>query len=301
MSGVGTEQIAAGLWRRGVDARTFVDGDEPGGQGHRGAAVHGICVLGWRYCNGRWEFTDRPPRLMEPDEHDPSGRWIWDDILSDCCRPAVAASDQVQVVVGRVAELLALDPSQPCSQCFADFRAWDAMCGDSAQAPDRRYPQWCDHSSTELRPGADRAGYTPDTARLADHMCSPRAVVQCVDTAGLGHRSTASHQISRCIRYYSIGCVTFICEPTSTWAQIGHTADPVDWPALIAEMHLHLGWDNQRLDSEHGADSSAALQRVQSEPRLEVTLNVGPDARILVFPTAVAVSASHHPGGQNSD
>lgn len=80
----------------------------------------------------------------------------------------------------------------------------------------------------------------------------------------------------------------------STWAQIGHTSDPVDLPALIAEMHQHLGWDNQRLDSEHGADSSAALQRVQSEPRVEVTLSVGPDARILVFPTAAAVSAAHH-------
>lgn len=135
MSGVATEQIAAGLRRRGVDARTFVDGDEPGGQGHRGVAVHGICVLGWRYPDGRWEFTDRPPRLMEPDEHDPSGRWIWDDILSDCCQPAAAVSDQVQVVVGRVAELLPADPNQPRSQRFADFWAWDAMCRTARRRP----------------------------------------------------------------------------------------------------------------------------------------------------------------------
>lgn len=80
---------------------------------------------------------------MEPDEHDPSGRWIWDDIVSDRRQPAAAASDQVQVVVGRVAELLAADPNQPRSQCLTDFWARDAMCRDSAQAPGRRYRQWC--------------------------------------------------------------------------------------------------------------------------------------------------------------
>lgn len=280
MSGVATEQIAAGLRRRGFDARTFVDADEPGSQGNRGVAVHGICVLGWRYPNGRCEFTHRAPRLIEPDEHDPSGRWIWDDILSDRCQPAAAVSDGVQVVVGRVAELLAADPNQPRSQCFADFWAWDAMCRDSAQAPDRWYREWCDHLFTELRPEAAGAGYTPDTARLADHRCTPPAM-QCVDTAVSGsqvYRLAPDVPLAPALldRVREVHLRTDFC----TWAQIGHTSDPVDWPALIAEMGQHLGWDNQRLDSERGADSSAALRRVQSEPRIEVTRSVGPDERI---------------------
>lgn len=159
-----------------------------------------------------------------------------------------------------------------------------------------------DHLFAALRPEAGRAGYTPDTARFADHLCSPRAVVQCVDTAVSGpqvYRLAPYGPSAPALldRVRDVHLRTDSC----TWAQIGHTSDPVDWPALIAELHQHLGWDNQRLDSEHGADSSAVLQRVQSEPRLEVTLSVGPDERILVFPTAVAVSASHHPGGQNSD
>lgn len=295
MSCVGTEQIAAGLRRRGLDARTFVDDDEPEGQGHRGVAVHGICVLGWRYPNGRWEFTDRPPRLMEPDEHDPSERWIWDDIVSDCRQPAAAVSDQVQVVVGRVAELLAAGPNRPRSQCFTDFRAWDAMGRDSAQAPDRWYRQWCDHWSTELRPEAARAGHMPDTARLADRMCRPRAVVQCVDTAVSGSqvgRLAPDGPLAPALidRVRDVHLRTDV----STWAQIGHTSDPVDWPDLVAEMHRHPGWDSQRRDGEHGADSSAVRRCVQSEPRLQVTLSAGPDGRISVFPTAVAVSAAHH-------
>lgn len=229
MSCVATEQIAAGLRRRGFDGRTFADGDKPGGLGHRGVAVHGICVSGWRYPNGRWEFTNRPPRLIAPDEHNPSGRWIWDDILTGCCQPAAAVSDQVQVVVGRVAELLAADPNHHRSQCIADFWAWDAMCRDSAEAPDRWYREWCDHLFTELRPEAARAGYTPDTARLADHMCSPRAVVQRVDTAVSGsqvYRLAPGVPLAPALldRALGVHLRTDFC----TWAQIGHTSDPVD-------------------------------------------------------------------------
>lgn len=215
MSGVATEQIAAGLRRRGVDARTFVDGDEPGGQGHRGVAVHGICVLGWRYPDGRWEFTDGPPSLIEPDEYDPSGRWIWDDILSDCCQSAAAVSDQVQVVVGRVAELLPADPNQPRSQCFADFWAWDAMCRDSAGAPDRWYREWCDHLCTELRPEAARAGYTP--GRRAVGGSHGQSAGRCAVRRHGGVWVTGLSPRYRCsvaLRHYWIGHLAFICAPT---------------------------------------------------------------------------------------
>lgn len=281
MSGVATEQIVAGLRRRGVDARTFVDADESGGQGHRGAAVHGICVLGWRYPNDRSEFTDRPPRLIEPDEHDPSGRWIWDDILSVCCQPAAAVSDQVQVVVGRVAELLAAGSNQPCSQCFADFWAWDALCRDSAQAPDRWYRQWCDHLFAELRPEEARAGYTPDTARFADHMCSPRAVVQCVDT---------------------VGCVTFICEPTfppghrSGIPQIRSTGLPSS-PRCI---NTWAGTTNGSTVST--GPVPAAYFDASSPNRLSKSHSAWDQTGAYWCPRPpVAVSAAHHAGEQNSD
>ncbi|WP_287041870.1 hypothetical protein [Mycobacterium sp.] len=61
MNHVAAEQIVTVLRQRGFDARVF--GGPAGVQHRRGVAVRGVCVLGWRYPDGRWEFTDRPPRL----------------------------------------------------------------------------------------------------------------------------------------------------------------------------------------------------------------------------------------------
>lgn len=279
MNSVATEQIVARLRERGFDARSFVDIDAGGVQDGRGVAIHGICVLGWRYPDGRWEFTDRPPRLIEPDDNDPSGRWIWDDILNDCCRPAASVSDPAYMIARQVAELLPADPNKPRSQCFPDLWTWNMACLNSDEAPEECYRQWPDHLFAELRPEAARAGYTPATARLADYMCSPKAFASFPDnTAADGTRiyhlapdvplPAALVSRLRTIR---------IRTDFSTWGLIGHTCDPVDWPALVDELNQYLAWDHQRLGAGSGEATLGLDHEGRSHPPPEVTLRVGPD------------------------
>src|SRR5271166_429516 len=68
------EAVAEQLRDRGFDARAFTDTDEMFVHLESGVAIHGICVLGWRYPDERWGFTDHPARLIAPDEHDPIAR-----------------------------------------------------------------------------------------------------------------------------------------------------------------------------------------------------------------------------------
>lgn len=292
MNYVATEQIVVGLRQRGFDARIFADTDAQGRHPRRGVAIHGICVLGWRYPDGRWEFTDRPSRLIEPDENDPSGRWIWDDILSDCCRSAASVFDPAHMITKRVAELLPADPNRPRSQCFPDFWTWDRACVDSAEAPEQWYQDWCDLLFTELRPEAAQAGYTPHTARLADYMCSPRALMASADDPA----TVNGQQVYRLAPDVPLAAPLRDClreirvrNDFSTWGRIGHTSDPVDWPALIGDLAQYLGWDYERT-----GDSAAGVRTtVKNVPTpIEVVLRVGPDGRILVSPAATTTSTS---------
>ena len=136
------ERVAEELRGRGFDARAFTDTDELGCQPESGVTIHGICVLGWRYPNGRWEFTDRPPRLIEPDEHDPTGRWTWDDILAcsgDRRQLAVTISDAPRVVAARVVELLPCDVERPQCRSFPDLWTWKNFPGSGG---DEAPKQW---------------------------------------------------------------------------------------------------------------------------------------------------------------
>lgn len=285
---VATEQIAAGLRRSGFAARVFVDTDGAGTPTRRGVSIHGICVLGWRYPDGRWEYTDRPPRLIEPAADDPAGYWIWDDVFGDCCRPAASVFDPAPMIVSRIAELLPADPNRPRAQCFPDFWAWDRACLDSAEAPGQWYQDWCDHLFTELRPEAARAGYTPRTARLADYMCSPRALTayRGVGPAVMNDQRAfrLAHDVPLPAPLLDVLRNLTVITDFSTWARIGHTSDPVDWPAVISDLHQYLAWDYEQVgDGDHAA-------RARSQASMEVALRVGPDGRILVSPIAVTTS-----------
>jgi len=284
MNSVVAKEIAASLRLRGFDARLY---EEPAGHGarhYRGIAVHGVRVLGWRYPDGRWQFTDRPPRLIEPEPTDPAGRWIWDDIFNDVGHasgrglPVASASEAAHLITQRVAEFLPANPNCPRAQSFPDFWSWDQACLDSVEAPVQWYRDWSDHLFAELRPEAARAGYTPDTARLADVMCSPRALTPTPHALAGPHdqptyRLASDAPLAKPLR----DRLRNICIRTdfSTWAQIGSTSDRVDWHALVDELSPYLGW-------ECGRDAAASHT---SDPG-EVCLRVGPDGRILIRPNA---------------
>jgi hypothetical protein len=141
-------RVAEELCERGFDARAFFDTDELGCRPQSGVAIHGICVVGWRYPNGRWEFRDHPPRLIEPDEHEPAGCWIWDDIVSasaDRRQLSVTISDSPYVVATRVAELLPCDPQRVVGHCFANLWSWQQFCG--AQGPKQWERDWREHQA----------------------------------------------------------------------------------------------------------------------------------------------------------
>ena len=141
------ERVAEQLRERGFDARAFTDTDEMFVHLESGVAIHGICVLGWRYPDERWEFTDHPPRLIAPDEHDPIGRWIWDDIMSpgeDRRQLSVTDSDSPHMVATRVAELLPCDPRRPVGRCFQDFWSWQKV-GRAELAPKQWERAWRTH------------------------------------------------------------------------------------------------------------------------------------------------------------
>lgn len=285
MNHVAAEQIVTVLRQRGFDARVF--GGPAGVQHRRGVAVRGVCVLGWRYPDGRWEFTDRPPRLIEPDDNDQAGCWIWDDILSDCCRPVASFSDPAHMIIRRVTELLPADPNKPRALCFPDFWVWDKACLASAEAPEQWYQQWSDHLFNDLRPEAARAGYSPRTARIADFMCSPRAFTACPeqqDADGGGHVYRLAPDVPLAGPLLSHLLQIKIRTDFSTWAQVGHTADPVDWPSLMNDLEQYLAWDHQQLGTSD-REPDLRLQHGHSHRSREVALRVGPDGRILVRPT----------------
>lgn len=113
MSPENNERIADGLPKRGFDAHTFIITSDRYCRRESGVAIHGVCVLGWRYPDGRWEFVDRPARLVEPDERDPAQRWIWEEITSSSGarqQLSLIVTDQPDVVCARLAELLPVDP-----------------------------------------------------------------------------------------------------------------------------------------------------------------------------------------------
>lgn len=288
---VDTEQIVAGLRQQGFDARTFNEADT-----YRGVAIHCVSVLGWRYPDGRWEFTDRPARLIEPDANDPTGRWIWDDIFSDYCQPTASVFDPAHTIIKRVAELLSTEPNRPRSQCFSDFWAWDRACLDSSEAPEAWYHDWSDHLFAELRPVAAKAGYTPHTARLADHMCSPRALTTFAQD---DPAPADGHRVYRLAPDVPLAAPLLdrlrnirVRNDFSTWAQIGRTSDPVDWPALIAELGQYLGWDNEQLPD------SGRTANPEQPAHCEVALRVGPDGRILVSRAAILTPVPNNQGAQ---
>lgn len=289
MNTVVAEQVTAELCRRGFDARLFSGPAADGMQRYRGVAIHGTCVLGWRYPDGRWEFTDRPPQLIQPDPGDPAGRWIWDDIFSESCWAMASASDPAHVIAQKVAQSLPTDPNRRRAQSFPDFWSWDQACLRSAEAPEQWYQKWCDHLFAELRPEAARAGYTPHTARLADYMCSPRALTAITSNS----MDSARPQVYRLASDVPLAASLrnrlrniSIRTDFSTWAQIGHTCDPVDWPALVTELGAYLGWDYGR----HGATGHTPLP-TGSLPG-DVYLRVGPDGRVLILPTSPPAPAS---------
>ena len=148
------EAVAEQLRDRGFDARAFTGTDEMFVHLESGVAIHGICVLGWRYPDERWEFTDHPPRLIAPDVHDPIGRWIWDDIMSpgeDRRQLAVTDSDSPHMVAARVAELLPCDPHRPLGRCFEDLWSWQKI-GRAGLAPKQWERAWRTHLLNSTRP-----------------------------------------------------------------------------------------------------------------------------------------------------
>jgi hypothetical protein len=142
------ERIADRLRERGFDARVFEDTDELDCQRESGVAIHGVCVLGWRYPDGRWEFVDQPARLIEPEGQDPAGRWTWEEIVSSSGgrrRLSVTVADRADVVSARVCELLPVDPERPRSRCFPDLWAWQSTGWYSRGAPQRWDEAWRNH------------------------------------------------------------------------------------------------------------------------------------------------------------
>jgi hypothetical protein len=132
------ERIADRLRERGFDANAFTVTSDRYCRRESGVAIHGVCVLGWRYPDGRWEFIDRPARLIEPNENDPTGRWIWEEIL--CAsggrrQLSVTVTDRADVVCARVAELLPVDPERPHARCFMDLWTWESTGWYSGGVP----------------------------------------------------------------------------------------------------------------------------------------------------------------------
>ena len=142
------ERIAEGLRERGFDARVFEDTDGMYCQPESGVAIHGVCVLGWRYPDGHWQFIDRPARLLEPDQHDPTQRWIWEEITSSSGsrrQLSVIVTDHPEAVCARLAELLPVDPEKPHARCFPDLWTWESTGWFSGGAPQRWDQAWRKH------------------------------------------------------------------------------------------------------------------------------------------------------------
>jgi hypothetical protein len=156
------ERIALRLRERGRDAHTFTVTSHRYCRRESGEAIHGVCVLGWRYPGGRCEFVDRPAWLVEPDERDPAQRWeqitSWSGARQQL---SLIVTDQPDVVCARLAELLPVDPEKPHARCFPDLWTWERTGWCSGGASHQWDQAWVKHLRLPLaRSRASVAGQT---------------------------------------------------------------------------------------------------------------------------------------------
>lgn len=283
------EGVAEQLRDRGFDARAFTDTDEMFVHLESGVAIHGICVLGWRYPDERWEFTDHPPRLIAPDEHDPIGRWIWDDIMSpgeDRRQLAVTDGDSPHLVAARVAELLPCDPHRPVSRCFEDLRSWQKV-GRAGLAPKQWERAWRIHLLKSTQPTGTIPIGQAGEAPIGDPTTPVSTATDAIDTAHLllGRALTGSANVDSIWTTAAEGPMAALL-----YAGSGHvTAKGIEW---VLQALDNPGEDDGKSDApgwysaarylaEQPLFANALLRTVAMDPRQR-------DSVILVMREALA-------------
>ncbi|MDO2386104.1 hypothetical protein CKJ55_25385 [Mycobacterium avium] len=103
-------------------------------------AVHGICVLGWRYPDGRWRFVDRPA-VVVPVPDSPAPQWRCDHGLA-VRRPTLAAPASAREVAAWVSDQLG-PPDEP--QCLLHRHIDDAGDDTDGHVPESWRSAWLDY------------------------------------------------------------------------------------------------------------------------------------------------------------
>lgn len=284
-------QIAEELRALGYDARAHTRSPhDQEDQYESGVLIHAVYVEGWRYPDGRWEFIQRPAELIERDPLNRDTRLLVvpNEATGGGGRYDVPDYGSASAIAAWVAHWLPA-PNKPCSGLFRHFNDLDYYHYDP---PEQWYWAWRDHLFSDLYPHLAAHGYTPQAARLGEQMSDPRSLIESPET-GVCRLSPDAPlpEVLRDrlgdLRISTVGCGGFT---------FGGTWDPLDWPALIAELPEHLAWDSSMLAANHGPDPAtietayATLKTADAQPSLYVDLSIGPDGRVEVFPMQIWAS-----------